>query len=72
MAKVEGSNPFIRFSVRPADNLDALGMTPRSRARLGLDVRRAQTFDRAPTVAGAGRCVTAIAYSAGPTALRAS
>lgn len=30
-----------------ADWLDALGMTPRARARLGLDVARAQTFDLA-------------------------
>jgi hypothetical protein len=30
-----------------ADYLDALGMTPRSRARLGIDVRRAQGFDLA-------------------------
>lgn len=36
-----------RLRLEVADALDALGMTPRSRARLGLDVARAQAFDLA-------------------------
>jgi len=41
-AELEG-----RLRREAADYLDALGMTPRSRAKLGLDVARAQTFDLA-------------------------
>ena len=37
-----------------ADGLDSLGMTPRSRAKLGLDVARAAGFDVAQHWAGEG------------------
>lgn len=36
-----------RLRTQAADFLDAMGMTPRSRAKLGLDVRRAGSFDLA-------------------------
>jgi len=36
-----------RLRREAADHLDSLGMTPRSRARLGLDVTRAAAFDLA-------------------------
>lgn len=36
-----------RLRREAADHLDALGMSPRSRARLGVDVARAQHFDLA-------------------------
>lgn len=36
-----------RLRTQAADFLDAMGMTPRSRAKLGLDVRRAGAFDLA-------------------------
>lgn len=36
-----------RLRREASDHLDALGMSPRSRARLGLDVARAQSFDLA-------------------------
>lgn len=41
-----------RLRNEAADRLDALGLSPRARARLGLDVARAQSFDLAQHWAG--------------------
>lgn len=38
---------YLRFANAVLDHAESMGMTPRSRAKLGLDVARAQTFDLA-------------------------
>jgi hypothetical protein len=43
-----------RLRDQALDLCEALGMTPRSRARLGLDVKRAQSFDLAAAWAAQG------------------